>query len=111
MADQPLSSANHRRLGGPLPHQLPNGTQARLQAPQFFPLYHAVVWAYAVLHSVSRNYPPLEGWLLTRYSPVRHFPLEEVNFFSILVRLACVKHAASVRPEPGSNSSTIYCYV
>ena len=36
--------------------------------------------------------------LLTRaplYSPT------EVGF---LVRLACVKHAASVRPEPGSNS-------
>ena len=24
--------------------------------------------------------------------------------YKILVRLACVKHAASVRPEPGSNS-------
>ena len=40
----------------------------------------------------------------TRYSPVRHF-----NHFrrSFLVRLACVKHAASVRPEPGSNSQVI----
>ena len=26
------------------------------------------------------------------------------TFIDILVRLACVKHAASVRPEPGSNS-------
>ena len=37
--------------------------------------------------------PPLE------YQPsIRKLPI------GILVRLACVKHAASVRPEPGSNS-------
>ena len=28
----------------------------------------------------------------------------------ISVRLACVKHAASVHPEPGSNSRIIVCY-
>ena len=27
------------------------------------------------------------------------------------VRLACLKHAASVRPEPGSNSNVIYLFV
>ena len=27
------------------------------------------------------------------------------------VRLACLKHAASVRPEPGSNSNVIYLYL
>ena len=59
-------------------------------------------------------YPPVYGRLPTRYSPVRH----SVNFFSassklaasILVnsvRLACVKHAASVHPEPGSNSHVV----
>ena len=42
--------------------------------------------------------------MLTRYSPVRHCPQSEASFRLILVRLACVKHAASVRPEPGSNS-------
>jgi hypothetical protein len=39
--------------------------------------------------------------LLTCYSPVRHSPHPRKGG---LVRLACVKHAASVRPEPGSNS-------
>ena len=34
----------------------------------------------------------------TRYSPVRHYRPKP------FVRLACVKHAASVRSEPGSNS-------
>src|SRR6185437_1886087 len=38
--------------------------------------------------------------LLTR-SPL-HTPPEE----NAVARLACVKHAASVRPEPGSNSPT-----
>src|SRR5215471_14451798 len=56
---------------------------------------------YAVLARVSPGYPPLEGRLATCYSPVRHFthPLRD-----FLVRLACVRHAASVDSEPGSNS-------
>ena len=47
------------------------------------------------------GYPELKGRLPTRYSPVRQFTCSRRNF---LLRLACVKHAASVRPEPGSNS-------
>jgi hypothetical protein len=35
---------------------------------------------------------------LTCYAPVRHWGI------ATPVRLACVRHAASVRPEPGSNS-------
>ena len=39
-----------------------------------------------------------KGYVPTRYSPVRRsFPKESA-------RLACVKPAASVRSEPGSNS-------
>jgi hypothetical protein len=38
------------------------------------------------------------GRLLTCYAPVRHWAPKDP------VRLACVKRAASVRPEPGSNS-------
>ena len=56
---------------------------------------------YAVLASVSRGYPPLEGRLVTCYSPGRHFTHGLLHF---LVRLACVRHAASVDSEPGSNS-------
>jgi hypothetical protein len=56
---------------------------------------------YAVLASVSRSYPPLKGRLVTCYSPVRHFTHGLLHF---LVRLACVRHAASVDSEPGSNS-------
>ena len=52
---------------------------------------------HAVLAAVSRCYPPpMDRYLrVTHPSATRGCPL---------VRLACVKHAASVRSEPGSNS-------
>ncbi|VQI37767.1 transposase [Streptococcus pneumoniae] len=55
-----------------------------------------------VLAIVSNSYPPLPGRLPTRYSPVRNSSREASSSFSVL--LACIRHAASVRPEPGSNS-------
>ena len=42
----------------------------------------------------------------TRYAPVRHSHGPEGPF---TVRLACIRPAASVHPEPGSNSSLYYC--
>jgi hypothetical protein len=57
-------------------------------------------WSYPVLIPVSRSYPRAEGRLLTCYSPVRRSSTPK----GLSARLACVKHAASVRPEPGSNS-------
>ena len=58
--------------------------------------------AYAVLAPVSRGYPPLTrqvAYVLRTRPPLmpRRTP----------VRLACVKRAASVRPEPGSNSPIV----
>ena len=57
--------------------------------------------SYAVLAVLSDCYPPLLGRLPTCYSPVRRFTKSRRT---VLARLACVKHAASVRSEPGSNS-------
>jgi hypothetical protein len=56
---------------------------------------------YAVLASLSGRYPPFEGRSPTCYSPVRHSTKSRSPF---RVRLACVRHAASVDSEPGSNS-------
>ena len=58
---------------------------------------------YPVLASVSRSYPGHMGRLPTCYSPVRHG--------IATIRLACIRHAASVNPEPGSNSPKkfIFC--
>ena len=51
---------------------------------------------YRVLSVVSNGYPRLKDRLPTCYSPVRHG--------IATIRLACIRHAASVNPEPGSNS-------
>ena len=40
----------------------------------------------------------------TCYSPVRQSPAESASTLPAALRLACVKPAASVHPEPGSNS-------
>ena len=48
---------------------------------------------------------PSLGQLLTCYSPVRRYTEGSSRRLAIgTARLACVKRAASVRPEPGSNS-------
>src|SRR5262249_31317301 len=75
-------------------HQLPWRGRFSRQAPKRSP-------TYAVLAILSDSYPPLKGRLPTCYSPVRHFTQGRSPF---LVRLACVRPAANVRSEPGSNS-------
>ena len=57
---------------------------------------------HAVLPRVSTDYPPSKGRSPTCYSPVCHSLHSIATMFA--VRLACVKRAASVRSEPGSNS-------
>ena len=57
---------------------------------------------YPVLPSISTGYPRPGGASPTCYSPVRH-SREEASFL-LAVRLACLRRAASVRSEPGSNS-------
>ena len=59
---------------------------------------------YAGLASLSEGCPPVEGRLHTCYSPVRQSPAESASTLPAALRLACVKPAASVHPEPGSNS-------
>ena len=57
---------------------------------------------HAVLPRVSTGYPPSRGRSPTCYSPVRHSSPGIAT--RVTVRLACLKRAASVRSEPGSNS-------
>ena len=54
------------------------------------------------------DYPPDTGMLLTRYAPLRRSPPSIAT--RAAPRLACVKPAASVHPEPGSNSSSYIVY-
>ena len=58
--------------------------------------------SYAVLANLSTSYPPLQGTF--RY--ITHpFATRRQDCSRAAVRLACVRHAASVQSEPGSNSS------
>ena len=58
--------------------------------------------SYAVLIRLSPGYPPLLGTF--RY--ITHpFATRHQDCSRAAVRLACVRHAASVQSEPGSNSS------
>ena len=112
MAVHPLRPATDRRLGGPLPRQQANQTRAHPVPPEFFTPEDVFLCAYAVLAAVSSCYPPVQGRLPTRYSPVRHSvttssPQRDPSW--CFVRLACVRHAASVHPEPGSNSQIKRC--
>ena len=63
---------------------------------------------YGVLDAVSSAYPPVTGKLLTCSAPFRRSPPDIA--IRAAPRLACVKPAASVHPEPGSNSSLYIHY-
>ena len=103
VAVQPLSPATDRRLGGPLPHQLANQTRVHLIPPECF---HTVSCDTVRLCGFTSRFQLLSPCmrqvthaLLTR--PPLNRPEQAP---ASIVRLACVKHAASVHPEPGSNS-------
>ena len=103
MTGHPLRPATRQSLGRPSPHQQADRPRAHPPPEKTLSTNpHAKASEYPVLAPVSGRYPKEGGRLLTCYSPVRHSSTQQKLSFS--VRLACVKHAASVRPEPGSNS-------
>ena len=105
MAGRPLRPATDRRLGGLLPRQLANRTSAApiargLAVPRFHP------WVVCGISLDFSRLSPTTGHVPMCYSPVRHSTWGLPPF---RVRLACVRHAASVQSEPGSNSSVESC--
>ena len=103
MAGRPLRPASRRCLGRPLPHQQADSPRVPPEAINLSSPGHAVRWGHPVLAPVSRCYPGLRGRLLTCYSPVRRSVTTGIATRGPIARLACIRHAASVRPEPGSN--------
>ena len=93
MADHPLRPAMDRRHGKPLPHHLTNPTRAHLKAINLSPYQ----WAHTVLARISPGCSVPQG----KFPRVTH---PSATAPEGTVRLACVKPAASVRSEPGSNS-------
>ena len=107
MADQPLSPATDRCLGRPLPHQLANQTRAHLKAiKSFLTLPCGSVGLCGISSRFQLLSPSLRqiAHALLTHSQLRLISIIRRIFQSISVRLACVRRAASVRPEPGSNS-------
>jgi hypothetical protein len=100
VADRPLRPATRHRHGGPLPRHPADRPQAPPSTDRSFACSPDQRPSSC---GITRGFPrlsPAPGWVphvfLTR--PPRSTP-ERVP-----VRLACIRHAASVVPEPGSNS-------
>jgi hypothetical protein len=102
VAGRPLRPATDRRLGRPLPHQLANLPSAApiARGPEGSPAFFRR--SYAVLIRLSPGYPPLQDTFRCITHP---FATRHQGCPRAAVRLACVRHAASVQSEPGSNSS------
>jgi hypothetical protein len=105
VADRPLRPATRRCLGGPLPRQLADGPRAHpevvacRQRPPFPPVSEETV-------GLSRISQPF-GRLSESPGQITHVLRTRAPLYSgcpFRARLACVRHAASVRSEPGSNS-------
>ena len=105
VGDLPLRTPIHRRFGGPLPRQLPNGTHPHLLSslligfPCGIPIPSGVNLTFARLSPNKRQV----GYVLLTRAPVAIRVLLLKLYAA--PRLACVKPVASVHPEPGSNSS------
>ena len=102
MAGRPLRPATRQRLGRPLPHQQADRTRPHPMPQKAFPTLACAHVEHPALPPVSRSYSGAWGRSVTHYSPVRHSH-QPSKARPDPVRLACVKHAASVHPEPESN--------
>ena len=100
VAGRPLRPATRHRLGRPSPHQQADRPRAH-PPPKNFP---PPTMRQEVVSSISPGFPELSqsGGQVAHVLLTRSPLIPGRN--RIIVRLACVKHAASVRPEPGSNS-------
>ena len=108
MSVHPLRPDTHRCLGGPLPHQLANGTRAHpkaeLQLPFLTYLYVNEHIRYYLIFLLAIPIFRAGHPRVTHQSAT----LGEKLSSPLTVRLACLRRAASVRSEPGSNSPLFY---
>jgi len=109
VAGRPLRPANYLRLGRPLPHQQANGTQALPSAVACMQRLPLVPFSEkkTTLSGISINKMLSRSAGLITYALLTRAPLYLPPEGDFLVRLACVRHAASVCSEPGSNSPLI----
>ena len=107
MGDRPLRSPTHRRLGGPSPRRLANGTHARPRPTEAFqPKGMSPVVDMGYYPAFPPAVPRTRVGCIRVTHPCATLAAPEG---AAPVRLACIRPAASVHPEPGSNSSLYYC--
>lgn len=72
--------------------------------------FHTIPMQVGVISGISSGFPGLSQSLgqVTHVLLTRSPLIRQEQAPVITVRLACVKHAASVRPEPGSNSPLMF---
>lgn len=72
--------------------------------------FHTMTMRSGVISGISSGFPGLFQSLgqVTHVLLTRSPLIRTVQAPFVTVRLACVKHAASVRPEPGSNSPLMF---
>ena len=104
VAARPLRPATDRRLGALLPHQLANRPQAPLSAPSVARWLSLVPPPIRAVCGISPHFCRLSPTVEPGCSRVPHPSATQPEVAPCCVRLACVTHAASVGPEPGSNS-------
>ena len=96
---------------GPLPRLLPNGTRTPPLADFSFHLSAMrQCGPYAVISNDFSLLSPSQGQVIHALPHPFATRLTQSKSNSP-VRLACVKHAASVRPEPGSNSYVQFLFI
>ena len=106
MGDRPLRSPTHRCLGGPSPRLPANGTHARPRPHRCF--IHKRMPSWGTMGAYPA-FPPAIALSGVGCIRVTHPCATLVSRRTFTVRLACIRPAASVHPEPGSNSSLYYC--
>src|SRR5699024_8177546 len=110
VADHPLRSATHRCLGELLSHQLANATRAHLLATARRAVFHFFFRRRRILFGISTSFPVLSRTIRqVAHVLLTHPPLIPQTYTRRLLsascaRLACIRHAASARPEPRSSS-------
>ena len=90
MGANPLRTPTDRRLGGPLPRQLANQTQAPPLPINVYLAPQVREKDHAGLPPLSQGYPPVVGRLLTRYAPVCHCPCEPFDLHVLGLPLAFI---------------------
>ena len=84
MGDLPLRTPTHRRLGGPLPRQLTNGTHRHPLPINLCRICHAANAEHRALILLSQGCSRVKGRFDTRYAPVRRSPPYPYCYFNAL---------------------------